>query len=89
MSPIDIWKLIDEQRNTDAFKADNSSRKIALSLGCNSKLEQDILNCMRTRPLSDILMTYSVNSNMFYDLIAKYPTARIFLNLHKYLLSAV
>lgn len=61
MSPIDIWKLIDEQRDKDVLKASDSSRKVALSLGCTSTLDEDILNCMRTRSLSDILSTYSVN----------------------------
>ncbi|KOB63860.1 Carboxylesterase [Operophtera brumata] len=62
MSPIDIWKLIDEHRDSDAIKADHTSREVALSLGCTSKLDLEILNCMRTRPLSDILSVYSVNT---------------------------
>lgn len=61
MSPNDIWKLIDERRDSDDVKADHTSREVALSLGCTSKLDLEILSCMRTRPLSDILSAYSVN----------------------------
>lgn len=60
MSPFDIWKAIDEQRVIEATEVERVSREIARSLGCNSDKDQEILHCMRERPLSDLLSLYAV-----------------------------
>nr|WGO51732.1 putative antennal esterase CXE37 [Ectropis grisescens] len=62
MSPRNIWQLIDEENKVDAKAIESACRDIALSLGCSRSEVSEILHCMRSRSLSDILSIYS-NSN--------------------------
>ncbi|XP_075972368.1 acetylcholinesterase [Anticarsia gemmatalis] len=59
MSPANIWKAIDEQKGVEGAEVERMSRQIAHSLGCHNNLDQEILRCMRERPLSDILTVFS------------------------------
>lgn len=60
MSPIDIWKAIDEQKVVEASEVERISREIASVLGCNGDTDHEILHCMRERPVSEITSLYSV-----------------------------
>lgn len=60
MSPFDIWKALDEQNLIGVTEVERISREIAHLLGCKSNKDQEILQCMRERPLSDIMALYSV-----------------------------
>lgn len=68
MSPVDIWKAIDEQKAIETAEVERVSREIARSLGCNSDTDHEILRCMRERPLSDILSLYSVKSKLHINI---------------------
>lgn len=59
MSPFDIWKAIDGQRVIEVAELERISREIAHTLGCDSDMDQNILRCLRERPLSDIMTLYS------------------------------
>ncbi|CAB3240598.1 unnamed protein product [Arctia plantaginis] len=59
MSPFDIWKAMDEQRVIEVAEAERISREIAQLLRCDNDTDQEILRCMRERPLADILSIYS------------------------------
>lgn len=60
MSPFDIWKALDDQSVIDVTEVERISREIARSLGCKSDKDQEVLQCMRDRPLSDIMAVFSV-----------------------------
>jgi hypothetical protein len=60
MSPRDIWKAVDENKRVGANEIEEISRKMALALGCTSTVDEEILHCMRERPLADIVSLYSV-----------------------------
>lgn len=60
MSPNDIWRALGDDMPFNATDAVKVSRELARSLGCTSAIDQEILRCMRTRPLSDIVALYSV-----------------------------
>ncbi|CAD0194781.1 unnamed protein product [Chrysodeixis includens] len=59
MSPFDIWKALDEQSVIEVTEVERISREIARSLGCKTDKDQEVLQCMRERPLSDIMAIYS------------------------------
>ncbi|XP_021188868.3 carboxylesterase 1C [Helicoverpa armigera] len=59
MSPRDIWKAIDESKIVKFSEVERLSREIASSLGCNNNTDNEILHCMRERPLSDLMSLYS------------------------------
>lgn len=91
MSPREIWKLVDEEKNSDANKVEKACRDIALSLGCNSKENSEILHCMRTRSLSDILSVYPVGDISIFDnpvyhircIVKKISSLRSFVFLYR------
>ncbi|XP_059050456.1 carboxylesterase 1C [Achroia grisella] len=62
MSPRDPWKIVDEGYNLDAKDAIRISRELAHRLGCASTIDQEILNCMRTLSIMDIMTLYSNSS---------------------------
>ncbi|CAG9796630.1 unnamed protein product [Diatraea saccharalis] len=62
MSPRDIWKAVDENKTVNSTEVEELSRKVAQSLGCSSNIDQEILHCMRERPLANIVSLYS-NAN--------------------------
>ncbi|XP_021206187.1 carboxylesterase 1C isoform X1 [Bombyx mori] len=56
MSPQYIWQTIDEKStNNQTYRI---SQEIVRVLGCNDNGESDIINCLQTRPLSDIIALY-------------------------------
>ncbi|KAI8438464.1 hypothetical protein MSG28_010971 [Choristoneura fumiferana] len=59
MSPHDIWRALGEDVQFNATDAVKVSHELARSLGCTSAIDQEILRCIRTRPLSDIVALYS------------------------------
>ncbi|XP_028156079.1 carboxylesterase 4A [Ostrinia furnacalis] len=59
MAPRYIWKAVDEGRAVNATEMEQVSRKIAQSTGCMSEYDQEILHCMRDKPLFDIMSLYS------------------------------
>ncbi|KAL0901557.1 hypothetical protein ABMA27_006782 [Loxostege sticticalis] len=59
MAPRYVWKAVDEGRAVNATEMEVVSRKIARSAGCVSEYDQEILHCLRDRPLSDIMSLYS------------------------------
>ncbi|KAM3967917.1 carboxylesterase 4A [Aphomia sociella] len=62
MSPRNPWKVVDEGNNIDAKDAIHISREIARRLGCANNQDQEILNCMRTLSITDIVTSYSNSS---------------------------
>lgn len=66
MAPRYIWKAVDEGRAINATQMELVSRKIAQSAGCMSEFDQEILHCLRDRPLSDIMSIYSVSKSVFF-----------------------
>ncbi|KAG6440565.1 hypothetical protein O3G_MSEX001330 [Manduca sexta] len=58
MSPQYIWEIIDEQNASNASEVEKISREIANALGCQSESDLEILNCMRSRPMPNILSVY-------------------------------
>ncbi|KAJ0182542.1 hypothetical protein K1T71_001911 [Dendrolimus kikuchii] len=58
MSPRGLWKAIDDQNVVSASDLEKLSREIAFKLGCNTTNDQEILHCMRSRPLANIFATY-------------------------------
>lgn len=61
MSPRGLWKAIDDQSVVVASDLEKLSREIAFKLGCNTSNDQEILHCMRSRPLANIFATYLVS----------------------------
>ncbi|XP_049878324.1 carboxylesterase 1C [Pectinophora gossypiella] len=59
MSPRNIWKTIDKELDVNSTATERLSLEMARSLGCASDVDQEILQCMRTRPLADIMALYS------------------------------
>ncbi|RVE40991.1 hypothetical protein evm_014359 [Chilo suppressalis] len=62
MSPREIWKAVDESKAVNASEIEQLSRSAAKMLGCTSTIDQEILHCMRERPVADIVSLYS-NAN--------------------------
>lgn len=60
MSPQDIWRIIDERKTINSTQLEIISRQVARNLGCNSDIDQEIVNCMRALPYTDIISSYSV-----------------------------
>lgn len=62
MSPRDIWKTIDKEFDLNVTETERISRELIRSLRCHSNADQEILQCMRARPLAEVLSAYSVSN---------------------------
>ncbi|CAK1602006.1 unnamed protein product [Parnassius mnemosyne] len=67
MSPRDIWRAVNKEISVNASQVDRVSRAAAESLGCYSKMDSDILSCMRSRAISDIV-SIPLNETWLNDL---------------------
>ncbi|CAH2050372.1 unnamed protein product, partial [Iphiclides podalirius] len=67
MSPREIWRAVNKELGANASEVERVSRVIAETMECSSKTDKDILNCMRSRTISDI-MTISLNDTMLKSL---------------------
>ncbi|XP_052759019.1 carboxylesterase 4A [Galleria mellonella] len=62
MSQMNPWKVVDDRHNVNSNDAIRISREIARRLGCDNNSDQEILNCMRTLSITDIVALYSNSS---------------------------
>ncbi|CAG4978850.1 unnamed protein product [Parnassius apollo] len=67
MSPRDIWRTVNKEISVNASQVDRVSRALAESLGCSSRIDSDILSCMRSRAISDIV-SITLNETWLKDL---------------------
>ncbi|KAI5640549.1 carboxylesterase family domain-containing protein [Phthorimaea operculella] len=59
MSPRNMWKPLDKDSIINANDTERVSLEMARMLGCFSDIDQEILQCMRAKPLADIMTLYS------------------------------
>ncbi|XP_072943817.1 acetylcholinesterase-like [Epargyreus clarus] len=71
MSPRDAWKILDKHISLNTSEVEKISREIASFLGCSSKSDREILQCMRARPVSDIV-NFKLDE-MQFDYIRPFP----------------
>ncbi|XP_013135083.1 PREDICTED: carboxylesterase 1C isoform X2 [Papilio polytes] len=67
MSPRNMWRAIDTGLNINATQVERISRSIAEALECSGTTDREILNCMRSRSITDIISA-ALNSTWLNDL---------------------
>lgn len=60
MSPQNIWKAIEKSIPQNNSLAETLSRKIVHSLGCSNNNDNEILQCLKIRSLTDLMALYKV-----------------------------
>lgn len=61
MSPQNIWKAIGKQTSFNSSTVEMLSQRIVEFLGCSSNSLNDILQCMKTKSLTDIMALNTAN----------------------------
>lgn len=82
MSPNNIWKAV-EKDGENSYLTDKMSQTLTKSLNCLRASESDILQCLRTRSVSDIFSAISVRT---YTLVV---TNSLKMNTTKIIISAI
>lgn len=72
MSPKNIWKSIEKDKNSPTQKIVHLSESITESLGCLEETIQKSLQCLRSRSVADFLGQYTVK-------LYKNPQIQVFL----------
>ncbi|XP_013177364.1 PREDICTED: carboxylesterase 1C isoform X1 [Papilio xuthus] len=67
MSPRNVWRAVDKELNINASEVERISRAIAKALDCSGKTDRDILYCMRSRSVTDIVSA-TLNSTWLNNL---------------------
>lgn len=68
MSPQNIWKAIGKQTSYNSSTVEMLSQRIVEFLGCSSNSHNDILQCMKSKPLTDIMALNTVSFIFYFTL---------------------
>lgn len=60
MSPNDIWRTVTQKDIVAAQEIKRLNLEYASNLACTSSSPDEILECLRSRPLEDIINVYKV-----------------------------